>query len=156
MFYTSKAAVERASCVPILRWGSTISHALSSCAVRTTSWNGEPSGSVWTDRSAGRASQGHNVSGWTLRYALAPSALKRGGGRVSRAFYWGHRRETDTVKRGVDTSETWGVVRKLSSDHNLSPHRDLLAIQPGRLAADTLCVNTLLPDQPLPFPPVLI
>ncbi len=51
-----------------------------------------------------------------------------------------------------------GTVCKLRSDHNLCPHHDLLTIQSGRLAADTLCVNTLLPDQPLskPFPPVLI
>ncbi len=51
-----------------------------------------------------------------------------------------------------------GTVCKLRSDHNLCPHHDLLTIQSGRLAADTLCVNTLLPDQPLskPFPAVLI
>ncbi len=46
--------------------------------------------------------------------------------------------------------EGW-ICGSMRSDHNLRPHRDLLTIQPGRLAADTLSVNTLLPDQPLFF-----
>ncbi len=38
-----------------------------------------------------------------------------------------------------------------------SPERQICGpIQPGRLATDRLCVNTLLPDQPLLFPPGLI
>ncbi len=49
-----------------------ISGCICSCAVRTTFWNSEPSGTVWTDRSErGRTSQGRYVSRWTLRYALA-------------------------------------------------------------------------------------
>ncbi len=50
------------------------------------------------------------------------------------------------------------AVRKLRPDQYLHPHRDLLIIQPGKLAVETWCVNMLLPDQLLnkPFPPVLM
>ncbi len=49
--------------------------------------------------SEGAASQGHNVSGWTLRYALAGDRCTL---KHMRWQVWQNQRETDTVKRGVD------------------------------------------------------
>ncbi len=121
--YTLNAAVQRASRVPILRWGSTINNTLSSCAVRTTSWNSEPTGSVWTDRAETLLGGGGHPKAttfpggpWDMRLPETAAPWSTRGGRVGRMFHWGHQREKDTVKRGVDrsltASLTWALRRQ--------------------------------------------
>ncbi len=92
-----------------------VSGFICSCAVRTTFWNGKPTGSVWTDHSetllgGGGHPKGHYVSGWTLRYALARDrcALRHTKWQGWQTGPWGHRRETGTVKWGVNRSTSRG------------------------------------------------
>ncbi len=86
-----------------------VSGFISSCAVRTTSWNGEPAGSVWTDCSetllegAGIPKATTFPGGpWDMRSPETAAPWGTRGGRVGRLVPWGHRRETGTVKLGVN------------------------------------------------------
>ncbi len=137
-------ATERASHVSILRWGS-ISHALSSCAVRMTSWNGKPIGSVWTDRSETLLGGGHPKASmfpggsWDMRSPKTAAPWSTRGDRVGRTVHWGHRRETDTVKLGVDRSTLGGesslawalglLPRSFRKNYNNSPQTRFTAYQ---------------------------
>ncbi len=94
-----------------------VSGFICSCAVRTTFWNGEPTGSVWTDCSETLLGGGGHPKAttfpggpWDMRSPETAASWSTRGGRVGRTVPWRHRRETDTVKWGVDrfTSEGGG------------------------------------------------
>ncbi len=94
---------------------SLVSGFICSCAVRMTFWNGKPRGTVWTDRSetllgGGGHPKGHYVSGgpWDMRSPETATPWGTRGGRVGRPDPWGHRRETGTVKGGVNRSTSKG------------------------------------------------
>ncbi len=92
-----------------------VSGFICSCAVRTTFWNGEPTGSVWTDRSETLLGGGGHPKTttfpggpWDMRSPETAAPWSTRGGRVGRTVPWRHRRETDTVKWGVDRSTSGG------------------------------------------------
>ncbi len=65
---------------------------------------------LWNPPRRGRASQRPLRFRWALRYALTGDCYAWGtrGGRVGRPDPWGHRRETGTVKGGVNRSTSKG------------------------------------------------
>ncbi len=91
-----------------------VSGFICSCAVRTTFWNGEPTGSIWTDHSETLLGGGGHPKAttfldgpWDMRSRETAAPWSTRGGRVGRTVPWRHRRETDTVKWGVVRSTSW-------------------------------------------------
>ncbi len=91
-----------------------VSGFICSCAVGMTSWNGEPTGNVWTDRSETLLRGGGHPKvttfpggPWDMRSPETAAPWSIRGGRVGRTVSWGHRRGTGTIKLGFDRSP-WG------------------------------------------------
>ncbi len=87
------------------------------CVDRTTSWNGEPTGCVWTDRSeillrGGGHPKATTFPGgpWDMRSPETAAPWSTRGGRVGTPVPWGHRRETSTIEWGVNRSTSRGEV----------------------------------------------
>ncbi len=89
-------------------WGTSLSRLVSgficSCAVRATSWNGEPTGSIWTDHSETLLGGGGHPKAtmfpggpWYMRSPETAAPWSTRGGRVCRTVLWGQWRETDNV-----------------------------------------------------------
>ncbi len=86
-------------------------------AVRMMSWSSELTGSVWADRSktllrGGGHPQATKFPGGSsdMRSPETAAPWSTRGGRVGRPVPWGHRRETGTVKWGVNCSTSRGEV----------------------------------------------